>query len=110
LVTAVFGCINARSETCSFGRVEGRRDFSTIPLDRTVPLRDLWAVIVAGLAEVEAELDVEDEMGGMVIAGLGYRCDEGGRWLTLIDLLWVDDGLIYGVVVDEKGQGRRRAG
>lgn len=68
-------------------------------------------MIVAGLAEVEAELDVEDEMGGMVIAGLGYRCDEGGRWLSLIDLLWVDaDGLIYGVVVDEKEQGRRRAG
>jgi hypothetical protein len=72
------GDINAGSETCSFVRVEGRRDFSTTPLDRTVPLQDLWAMVVAGLAEVEAELDVEDEMGGVVITGFGFRCDEGG--------------------------------
>ena len=39
-----------------------------MPLDKTVHLRDLWAVVVVvvGLVDLdEAELDGEDQMGGM---------------------------------------------
>ena len=40
-----------------------------MPPDRTVHLRDLWAVVVVvGLVDLdEAELDGEEKMGGMVI-------------------------------------------
>jgi hypothetical protein len=59
----------------SFAWVEGN-DFLTMPPDRTVPLRDLWAVAVVGLDEEGGEeTDEEDEMGGMVM--VGFR-DDGG--------------------------------
>ena len=77
LVAAVFLAVatpSARAEF-SFSR-EGRDDFLTMPPDRTVPLRDLWAA-VGGLAGGAGgrRLDEEEADGGMVIVGLGA---EGG--------------------------------
>jgi hypothetical protein len=47
-----------------------------MPPECSASLRDLCAVavVVAGLAEAEAE---EDEMGGMVIVSFCRCCDEG---------------------------------
>ena len=73
LEAAVFLAVATPSARAEFSfSLEGREDFLMMPPDRTVPLRDLWAV--GGL---EAEMDgrEEDEDGGMVMVGIGA---EGG--------------------------------
>jgi len=60
----------------SFPWVEGRYDFLTMPPDMTVPLRDLWAVVVVGLDEADEEVTGE-EMGGMVIVGFRDGAADG---------------------------------
>ena len=48
-------------------------DFLTMPPDRTVPLRDLWAVVVVGLDGADGGGEEADEMGGMIM--VGFRDD-----------------------------------